>query len=250
MAWANRTGLRGSRLEVLVQIAYGADETGQHACRTNTEIAAATGLSIRSVRNVIAQLRREGWVQPTSDDRGGRGLGTEYRLGGFAEKAEGTRQAQVAETRKKVGENPAETRKNEEPSLFVVQTDRQTGRVAPKERARDLVFEAVIEACGWDLTTLTKSERGRANAAAKELRDVRAEADEIHLRAVAWGRRYPDIPLSPQALAGNWSALAEKRRTLLKAVGSDVATDSCGLCFAIPSSRCSSPRCPYPQEVR
>lgn len=72
---------------------------------------------------------------------------------------------------------------------------------------RDEIFEALVEVAGLDMATLTKSERGRVNNAAKELRDVGASPDGIRARADVYRRRWPGVDLTPSALASNYSQL-------------------------------------------
>ena len=79
-------------------------------------------------------------------------------------------------------------------------------------RPRDAIWDAFAEAIPVE-GEMTKSERGRRNAAAKELREIQADPDDIgavvkHLRH-KWGDR---VAVTPSAVASNWStALAELR---------------------------------------
>jgi hypothetical protein len=92
------------------------------------------------------------------------------------------------------------------------------------EAMKDAIFEAICEACGLDWQNLTKDERGRANAATKQLRDLYGEAEGavpmmIWERATAYKQVYPEMPLTPQALTGNWSTIlnaAEAQRARTK----------------------------------
>lgn len=77
---------------------------------------------------------------------------------------------------------------------------------------KDAIFEALCEACGLDWHNLTKDERGRVNAATKQLRDLYGEAEQavpmmIHERASAYRQVYPEMPCTPQAITGNWSTI-------------------------------------------
>ena len=91
---------------------------------------------------------------------------------------------------------------------------------------KDAIFEAICEACGLDWQSLTKDERGRANAATKQLRDLYGEAEGavpmmIWERATAYKQVYPEMPLTPQALTGNWSTIlnaAEAQRARTKEI--------------------------------
>ena len=78
---------------------------------------------------------------------------------------------------------------------------------------RDLIFETICEVCGLDWQDgITQDQRGRVNAACKQLRDLYGEAEAavpamIRERAAAWAVVYPEIPPTPQALTGNWSTI-------------------------------------------
>lgn len=76
----------------------------------------------------------------------------------------------------------------------------------------DTAFEALCQVWGVDWQAgITDDQRGRVNAALKQLRSVypddRALPMMIHERAAAWRVVYPEIPLTPQALTTNWSTI-------------------------------------------
>lgn len=81
----------------------------------------------------------------------------------------------------------------------------------PAERPRDPLFEAVVNACGWDWTQLTSSARGNANKATKELRQVGADPDAVYSRAGEHSQRWPGCDVTPSSLAKNWSQLGTPR---------------------------------------
>lgn len=80
---------------------------------------------------------------------------------------------------------------------------------------KDMAFEAICEVCGimWWENQITKDQRGRVNAALKQLRDLYGEIETlpmmIHERAAAWHVVYPDIPLTPQSLTGHWASILD-----------------------------------------
>lgn len=88
------------------------------------------------------------------------------------------------------------------------------------ERPRDYSFEAMVEVTGAEISQLTANERGRINAALKELRvfieDDYILADAIHEHAKAYKIVYPEIALTPQALTGSWSSIQEKAAAITK----------------------------------
>lgn len=80
------------------------------------------------------------------------------------------------------------------------------------ERARDELWDALISVLKE--RPATASERGRWNKALKDLRDAGATADDIHVRAREYRKRYPDAALTPTALSSNWGSLAPKRSSV------------------------------------
>ena len=78
--------------------------------------------------------------------------------------------------------------------------------------SRDRLFEAVAEVWigGYDIDTITRSERGRINTALTELRRIGATPEEVISRGRVWVKKWPDTPASPQALVRNWNALVAR----------------------------------------
>lgn len=79
-------------------------------------------------------------------------------------------------------------------------------------RRRDELFEAVAAACGWDWRDVTKSSRGRLNAALVELREVEATPEQVIAAARIYRSLYEGATLTPQALTGNWPELMRHYR--------------------------------------
>lgn len=73
---------------------------------------------------------------------------------------------------------------------------------------RDLVWEALTLACG---VPATRSERGRWNRAAKDLRDAGFTGPDVLRLAVAYRRRWPTIDMTPTGLAANVTVLRSSR---------------------------------------
>lgn len=70
---------------------------------------------------------------------------------------------------------------------------------------RDIIFEAVVEACGWQLESISPDERGKANKATAHLKGMKATAADFRARAANYRLHYPDLVITPQAVMGNWS---------------------------------------------
>ena len=84
----------------------------------------------------------------------------------------------------------------------------EVDQIAPAKRTRDLTFEAVAEACGWELSSLTKQSRGWINAALPELKRLDASGGVIRQRAGNYFLTYGKRP-TPSALVKHWPAMAQ-----------------------------------------
>jgi len=76
-----------------------------------------------------------------------------------------------------------------------------------RQRKRDAVWDALMEACGVNAATINSNERGRYNRAVKLLKESKATGDEIHARAKMYRRKFPNAAMTPMALANHWSEL-------------------------------------------
>ena len=76
-----------------------------------------------------------------------------------------------------------------------------------QERPPDLIWDALLGACGIDAGSLTTPQRGATNKAAAELRGVHATPDDIKARAHAYRRTFPNAALTPSALVKHWASL-------------------------------------------
>lgn len=90
-------------------------------------------------------------------------------------------------------------------------------------RARDEVFEALVEVEGADLATLSKPERQRFNAARKVIREVAPNATGaiINEAARAWSRIHPSTPCTAMTIAGHWSQLTSPGRVRRQAAATE-----------------------------
>ncbi len=87
-------------------------------------------------------------------------------------------------------------------------TRKGTG-IAPAQRARDPLWDSIIDCWCLDPSELTDTERARLNKATKLLRDVQADPAEIPRRRARYRSRYPDAADTPMAVAGRWSELRQ-----------------------------------------
>lgn len=77
-------------------------------------------------------------------------------------------------------------------------------------RARDYAYEALAQETATDMNV----GRGQLNAA---LRDIKLQCDspdlaaEIHARAVGYRRMWPEMALTPNALAKHWARIVAEK---------------------------------------
>lgn len=85
-----------------------------------------------------------------------------------------------------------------------VPTGQDLAPVAQNGKRRDLVFESLMAACGVGLDQIPKSARGKYNTAAKDLRDLGATPEAIAARAHVYREKWPEVSMTPNALAVHW----------------------------------------------
>ncbi len=76
-----------------------------------------------------------------------------------------------------------------------------------RQRKRDVIWDALMEVCGVNTSTINSSEGSRYGRAVKLLKESSATADEIHTRAKLYRRKFPGASMTPMAIANHWSEL-------------------------------------------
>lgn len=109
---------------------------------------------------------------------------------------------------------------------------------------RDEVWDALIEEIyGDDPPTLTKTERGRLNAAVRDLKAVGATADDVRSRSAAYRRAWPDVEFTATGLVANWNRFAAgadlacphrwpSGKTAVSVIDADPPFRRCDVCYA------------------
>jgi len=90
------------------------------------------------------------------------------------------------------------------------QTDAPNPNPIPKEpiaRARDEIFDAIVEVCGIDASALTASAASMVGKVRKSMLSVGADAVSIRRVGDAYRRTYPGMALTPAALDKHYPAL-------------------------------------------
>jgi len=76
-----------------------------------------------------------------------------------------------------------------------------------RERPRNELFDACVEACGWDYSEMTERQRKACGVAVGQLKGVGATPDEVRRRSLVYRQVYPEAALTPNALANQWAAI-------------------------------------------
>lgn len=92
--------------------------------------------------------------------------------------------------------------------------EKELAPTEPSRRTRqpDLIFDAVVEHCGYDPASLTASARGAINKAVADLKAVDATPQQVSDRARNYRAKWPDQALTAPALAKHWPQLVAKRQ--------------------------------------
>lgn len=94
---------------------------------------------------------------------------------------------------------------------------------------RDVTFDALAEACGLDLTGLTRASAKQIATAKRDILEATPDvtAAEIHRRAAAYRAKYRDAACTPIALANHWPEFGTTSR-LTRGAKKDVYVEPTG----------------------
>jgi len=231
MVWAlEQEGLKTNEKFVLLGIANHAHPDGTRAFPSLETIARYTALSVSTVQRTIKSLCDQGFLEKT-EGGGGRKSNT-YKLnihkaevvqleiieGGHGDHAKkdpvdpeaahhghsdhAPRSPVTKQPSQALTKQPGQAL-TKEPSC-----NRTTTALEPKrEKERDKVWDAIMEACGVNTATINSNERGRYNKAVKLLKESGATAHEIHTRVGVYRRKFKGAAVTPVAIANHWSEL-------------------------------------------
>jgi hypothetical protein len=209
MAWAWKQETPNATAK-LVLLAIADHANGDGLCWPSMiRIAAMSGVSTRQVSTHVSRLVELGLLAKADRRRSaGRYRGWTYHvpfdgpLEGSVDNGSGG--STLPATGGSTLPVPPEVRFRSEPLV------NRKGEPSRPSRKRDLLFEALADVGGHRLETLTRSERGRINAAAKDLREAGATPEQVERAAAAWRRLYPSAQLTVTALAAHWSRLVDE----------------------------------------
>ena len=204
-AWDQPVAKAANKL-VLLALADHANSDGE-CWPSMKRIAERSDISARHVSRAINELIDLGLVEKANRRRhGGQYRGWDYRLNVQRTPASGGPPRPVTSGHGRP--SPADTGVRSEPSEN--RKEEPLAATPPKveRRTKDNLFETVAQACGINLTGMTRSARGQLNKACKELREIEATAEQVKAKAKAYRTQYPNATLTPTALVKHWSSFA------------------------------------------
>lgn len=179
------------------------NERGGSAFPGATRLAHDTGLHEDTIRRSLAHLAEGGWLVLV--ERGGR-KGERRTANAYVASIpppaedRGLEEAPPAQDR-------TTPRTGSPQDVIEVVKDSCAEQARTHKRARDPLWDALIEACGFTHVTPTPPERGAWNKALKDIRAAGATPELVHERARAYRKTWPNVRLTPSALARHWGSL-------------------------------------------
>ena len=161
--------------------------------------------SERTIQRAYTVLEEDGFLERLTDPAPGRPVRYRLLMPEIQTNGRSCGLTHVRQNDANARQNVGDARQDGDRSP-ITRTEKNTGS---KNRARDQLFDALVEVCQIDPKALTSSARGAANRAIKELREVGAEPEQIVQAARAYRTRYPGAVVTPSALAKHWPSLLE-----------------------------------------
>lgn len=187
------------KLMLLIIADHYNDET-EVAYPSQKRLADLTGYSIAQTKRILSELEGLGFL--IVKERGGGRVSTHYGLDLDRIPPPGSKLIPPpgSNMNPEPIKEPTEPRSPQKASL-------SSGEAKPRNRKRDVIWDALV-AAGWP-SPLTRGERGRMNAAVRQLREAGATPQQVAARSAAL-RRKDWADMTVMALVMHWSALGQE----------------------------------------
>lgn len=212
MSWVlNEPTTTGTDRLVLLSIANHANETG-YAYPSVRTMAREANASERAVQRSLASLQESGLLEVRRNGAPDERIPKDRRPNLYKilrrGDAGGTPVADGVTEVAPRGVTPVTERGDAGGTQTVIEPSVKKMAATPSAHGRrDWLFEVVCEVCRLDADRLTRDERGRTNAAVKQLREVEATPEEVREKARRWRSMFPDSHLTPQSLTKSWTSI-------------------------------------------
>jgi len=201
---------------VALTLALHMNELGGSCFPGGARLTRETGLSMRTVRTALATLEQVGWLTVThrgSSHHGQKRTANEYEAS-YPATMTGAGDTPVQEIHRcSPGNRPVQlttpTGATAAPQVFSSTSENSSLATTSVEAEESgSLRSSIIKACGWDPESVSKSASGTLAKAVKDIRGCGGTAEEVAIRADAYRAQWPDIALTPSALAKHWPALS------------------------------------------
>jgi len=226
--------------QLLIFVAVSGADRPEGFETTNAFLAGAIGVSDKTTRRALRTLRAQGFV--TFGDHQGKGIFVVWTTPVLASLEGPLRSGLRSQTplavtevtsdtplelvpREPASANGSEPSQPRTPRAHARKTDTETEKAyapAARKRPRDELWDTFAEEERRE--PKTKSERGQWNEGLGQLRKIGATSEQLRRAIRAYHRQWPEMTLTPTALAKHWSQFEtpreqtpeEKRLALLK----------------------------------
>lgn len=204
MSWVWEQDIPTTKKMLLLAIADHADDEGNNAWPSKARLAKKISVEAGYVRRLLRELENEGWLTTQTQQGGTLQMAADRRPNLYCINLErGSLQSPPR------GSLQSPARGSLQSPLNISNTSSTSSCPKPQaKKKQDLLFEALVEACGLDVTRLTPSARGALNKATSELKSVSAEPEQLLSAARAYKLKYPQAAVTPLALTKHYPALS------------------------------------------
>lgn len=205
----DRSPLTGQEFTVHLAIADAVGDLYEYRFWMKREnLAKKARVSRATVDRAIRELVATSWLEVV-EEGGGRGKATEYRynVGGIPRQGEGVSPVTASDTASPEADTASGGRAHPITNGRTVPNAEKVRKIKGAVREPDLLFESLVEVCQYVLSELTPNQRGKVNAAAKQLRAVGATPEQVRARGAQYKVKMPGAVLTPNALANHWAGL-------------------------------------------
>lgn len=229
--WEQAMDLSGSRLLVMLALADWANDEGVCWPSVRT-LAHKARIDRATAYRVLADLEAEGYIERSSrpghsslfrvhpvleqgshpatgaSDLGGSHPatgGSQDATGGVASGHTGGRTGATQNHQEPPAEPPGNRAPSDDGAAQLSLVPLPQPEVSAQRRKPDHVWEAVLFVSGVDGSAIPKSARGAYNRAVADLKAVGATPEEVVRRAAIYRAKWPEVSLTPTALARRWA---------------------------------------------
>ncbi len=205
---------------VYLSLARYADNETNRCWPSQKELAATLNVSVATIKRGLKELRDVGALEAHQRHREDGSLtSSEYVLLRIDPRLRTDQRQSTSEPTSEQIQPDVNSQLSEQEELYPINytqltkpneldiaTEQNSAAETKRTRERDLLFEAVCQACHIDWKELTPSGRGAVGKAVKELKSVGAKPEEVWPRREILRKKF-SVAVTPSSLAKHWASL-------------------------------------------